>query len=255
MEDIKIENNNEYIRIPYEIISKGVFNNECLMTYIYLQYRKNIIDEIEFTKKSFYTFMGVKKPEVRMRLDLILDEILNNLTSNPINISDLRLNDIVICKLTNIATDNDNYEESKEFAKIYFDEIDSIIEHEKKSELSVSAKKIFLFLSYHRLKMIKRNGALIETAPEISYFRINDLSEQLNISTRTISRILKILTEIKIIKTAQTKTFKIPDTTYFIKGYIVVADFYSRDIKYTTEDNLKYGIKYVENKQKERKRL
>ncbi|PJN79869.1 hypothetical protein CWE04_11715 [Thomasclavelia cocleata] len=230
------------------------------MTYIYLMYRKNGNDGVEFSKKSYYSFMGIKKPQLKKQADIILGDILEKYSNAIINIVDLSLNDLINIKL-NVVDSKKKFKELHpeknvfKFAKIYFDEIDLIIEQEKKSELSVSAKKIFLFLSYHRLKMIKRNGALVETAPEISYFRINDLSEQINISMRTISRMLKILSDIKIIKTNQTKTLKIPDTTFFIKGYIIVADYHSRDIKYSAEENLKYGVEYVNNKLNERRKL
>lgn len=256
----KTNRKDNFIIIPRHIIEKSLEDNIYLMTYIYLMYKKNVIDIVELSKKSYYTFIDIKKPELKKQADIILSDVLKDCGDKIPDIADLGLNDIINIQLDAIVIDSKKkfkelfpHEPVFRFAKIYCEEIQPIITASK--EYGVSSKKIFLLLSYHRLKMIKRNNALIETAPEISYFRINDLSDKLNLSTRTISRILKILNEIKIIKIAQTKTLKVPDTTFFIKGYIIVADYYSRDIKYSAEENLRYGIEYVNNKLNERRKL
>lgn len=240
--------------IPKKIFLKGIENNNYLINYLFITTHRSLSDILTFTKKQLFEFHKVSnaqnKKQVILDMQISLKEFGRNYNDKNIDLNVYGLNDLITIELDMFET---------EFC-IPFGLLDN---YELKILNSYDGKKVgfgklLLVFLRHKVIMYKRSNPneMPETIPEISYFYKNHLAEELHIARGTIESSIKLLEDLKLIKTTTGKFIKTYDGVIH-KGETIVADYYSNNKNSSAELELACGVKYLERqfleKDKERR--
>ena len=270
-----------YVRIPWSIISDLELDTKRVAVFSYLRIRCGSDNIIGFTIPNMVKWCG-NKP----------DRKINGTNDKFLNIVDI-FNDMgYLTYLTDRSRssyiecefNNDYYEEecSRKYSVVYVDEIEKIMNYKKSNSNDniLTNNIILLVFAYLRYKIVRRPNKLNpeercsdkikdrrERLPEAYGDNVNDMAEEIGISSKTFLKIIDILEcDLKLIVTDKAYRIKNDDgefrtpPTIFANAYkrehtylLITDNEYSRiEIELRAEKMKKYfkGYKINENKRK-----
>ena len=271
----------KYIRIPWSIISNTEIDVKRAGIFSYLRIHCCLDDTVNFTIPSIVRWCGGKP-----------DRKSGGTNDKYLNIVDVLSDMGYLTYLTERSKSlymecefNMDYyrkEYSNGYAAVYLDEINNIMNFKKNNSKDgfITNATILLVFAYLRYKIVRRPNELKpeerfpeqikdrqERLPEAYSGNINDMAEEIGISSKTFLKIIDILEcDLKLIATDRAYRIKNEDgefrtpPTIFANTYkrehhylLIDGDEYSRkEIKLKAQELQKYykGYKINENKRK-----
>ena len=269
----------KYIYVPLSVITNTELDIKRIGIFSYLRIRCGLDDVVGFTVPRMVEWCGMKPNK---RTDKINDKFLNVLDDlNNIGylsyLTEKSKSTFMECKFNSKHYFNDC---SNGYSVIYLDEIEKIINYKKENSNDniLTNTTILLVFAYLRHKIKRRPNELKpeEQSPEMIEARrkrmpeaydsnINEIAEEIGISSKTLSKIIDILEyDLKLIVTDriyrirnEDDEFRTPPTV-FANAYkredkysLVTDEEYSRDeIKLKVEQMKKYYQNYKIDKRK-----
>jgi hypothetical protein len=252
-----------YISIPWSIISDTELDMKRVGVFSYLRIRCGIDDFICFTMPSMVQWCG-GKPDRRVNgsNDRYLN-IVDNLSERGYltYLTEKSRSSYMECEFN-----RDYYNDecsSNGYSVVYIDEFDKIMNYKKinPKDAFVTNSTILLVFAYLRYKIIRRPNKLKpeerypekikerrKRLPEAYNGNINDMAEEVGLSSKTFSKIINILEcDLKLIVT---------DTAYRIKNEdgefrtlpTIFANTYKREKGYLLDTGKEYSRDEIELK-------
>lgn len=270
-----------YVRIPWSIISNIELDTKRVVVFSYLSIRCGSDNIIGFTVPSMVKWCG-SKPDKRT----------NGLNDKFLNVIDIFSDMGYLTYLTDRSRssyiecefNNDYYEQerSKGYSVVYVDEIEKIMNYKKSNSNDnvLTNNIILLVFAYLRYKIVRRPNELKveerypefvkdrrKRLPEAYGSTINDMAEEVGISSKTFLKIIDILEcDLKLIVTDRAYRIRNEDgefrtpPTIFANTYkrehtylLAAGDEYCRDEVELRAERMKEfykGYKINENKRK-----
>lgn len=271
--------------LPKKIFENNINNAGALLTHIYLYRMCNRTYDIEFSIRDIAVFWGQKS---RTKTTLLEKEIVNflneykddifinadNLSFGDINVNgnisnksktkkhDLRLN-------KKYFSPQSMHENKIVYRKISHAVLYKILNFDKYIEIDTFDKKnlvsvktlLHLYLLY-RLKRTERLPEYsVEVKQEVYITYRQEISEILGISAKQIERAMNLLSDLKIITYKRKRRTNVHDVLgdkdIYLTNKLIITDYKVKNTineftgKYDTvssDDEIKYSIKYNENK-------
>lgn len=245
----------KYIYIPLSIITDTELDIKRVGIFSYLRIRCGLDDVIGFTIPSMVEWCGMKPDNKNGRIN---DKFLNILDSlNNIDyltyLTDKSKSSFMKCKF-NIKYYYDDC--SNGYSVVYLDEIEKIINYKKENSNDniLTNTTILLVFAYLRHKIKRRPNELKpeEQSPEMIEARrkrmpeaydsnINEIAEEIGISSKTISKAIDILEyDLKLIVTDRIYRIRNEDNE-FRTPPTVFANAYKREDKYLLVTDEEYS--------------
>ena len=196
----------EFIIIPECIIHNISTDNKCVAAYTFFWLRAGKDKKVMFTIESLVSWCGYIPKKNKGKTNSQFEIIMSGLRDiGYITYPDL--NNVKQPYTTLLTADlhSDWYKsmtDANYFAMVYLDEINKIMNYDcgNKSKTLTNANILAVF-TYLRLRIPIRNAAEGESkerrtnTPEVFYSYYKDISEELGISEKTLSTILRILSK------------------------------------------------------------
>ena len=256
------ESQSKYIYIPLSVITDSELDIKRVSIFSYLRIHCGLNNVIGFTIPDIVEWCGGKPDR---RVNGTNDKILSALdTFNDRGyltyITDKSRSSYLKCEFNM----NYYYEEcSNGYAAIYLDEIEKIMNYKKENlkDNTLNNATILLVFAYLRNKIRRRPNELMpeertpngikkrkERLPDAYGSNIVDIANDLNISSKTLSKIIDILEqELKLIITDRAFRVKNKDNEFRTLPTIF-ANAYKREDKYLLAAGEKYSRKEIELK-------
>lgn len=263
------ESMSKYIYIPLSIIMNTEMDIRRVSVFSYLRIHCGLNNVIGFTVPDIVEWCGGKSDrksngyngKVLSAIEVFKDEgYLTYLTETS-------RSSFMKCKF-----DMDYYrnECSNGYAAIYIDELEKIMAYKKKNlkDNTINSTIILLVFAYFRNKIKRRPNELKpeersseniqkrrERLPDAYYGHVNDIADELGISSKTLSKIIDILEqELCLIVTDRAYRIKNEDNEFRTLPTIF-ANAYKRDDKYLLETGNDYSRTEIELKAENMKQL
>lgn len=252
----------KYISVPLSVIADKELDAKRVGILSYLRIHCGLNDIVGFTIPDMVEWCG-SKPDRRTngtndKFLNIIDSLVNRGYLTYLN--EKNKSSYIKCKLD--ATYY--YEEcSNGYAVLYLDELEKIMKYKKKNvkDNSITNTNILLVFSYFRNKIRRRPNELKpeertldkiqerkEKCPEAYEGNINDIAEDIGISSKTLSKIINILEqELKLIVTDRAYRIK-NENGEFRTLPTIFANAYKREDKYLLVDGENYSRTEIELK-------
>lgn len=252
-----LESKNIYI--PLSVILDNEMDTKRVAIFSYLKIRCGLDNIINFTIPNMVEWCG-GKPDRRIngtndKFMNVIDDLSDRgyLTY----LTERSRSSFMQCKF-----DTDYYgEELDKYAVVYLDEIEKIMNYkkEKSKDGSLNNTTILLVFAYLRNKIFRRPNELkpeerypdkIEErkkrCPEAYGSTVNDIAKEIDISSKTLSRIIDILEyDLELIVTDRPYRIKNEDDE-FRTPPTIFANAYKRDGKYLLNTGSNYSRKEIE---------
>lgn len=259
----------KYIYIPLSIISNDELDIKRVGVFSYLRIHCGLNDVVGFTVPDMVEWCGMKPNK---RADKSNDKFLNVI--DQLNdggyltyLTDTSRSSFMKCKFDTAY----HYKDCSDgFAVIYLDEIEKIMSYKKENSNDnvLNNSTILLVFAYLRHKIKRRPNELKpeerssdgikkrrERIPDAYDSTINDIAAEINISSKTLSKIIDILEyELELIVTDRPYRVKNKDNE-FRTPPTIFANAYKRDDKYLLITGDDYGRNEIELKAENMKRL
>lgn len=242
--------------IPKEIILNNLMNEKRVMLYSYFATKRGLDDTVGFSCDTVVEWCGFKHNYHKNKINDQIADLIYKL----VEYEYIEVNEKIFRNNCNIANlKHEKFDIDNQFALIYFDEINNIrnFKYYTKDTNKMNSAILLLVLSYLRVNMLRRqNGYLGKESdkPEFCYRMYIDIEKDLGISSRYISRAVKILNEMDIIVSEGMPRYKDKndnwhtDVTLFVNKYKRENGGESLDSKYDYKQELQWGVQYIDCK-------
>lgn len=256
----------DFIIIPQNIVENSKIDNKCVAAYTFFWFWVGRSKKVMFTIESLVSWCGYipksNKGKINEQFGKILSwlEDIGYITYSKIDNSRYPYTTLLTADLH-----SDWYKsmtDANYFAMVYLDEINKIMNYDcgNKSKTLTNANILAVF-AYLRLRIPIRNATEGESeerrinTPEVFYSYYKDISEELGISEKTLSTILRILSkelDLIYIQRIKRKNTKDKDgTTKWITLPTLFCNTYKRlrgKLIYSGSDYYSYEIQNKLNK-------
>lgn len=257
----------KYIYVPMSVIANNTLDIKRVAIFSYLKIHCGLNNVIGFTIPDMVQWLGMK-PNKRTgnTNDRFLD-VLDGLvgTGYFTYLTDKSKSSYMKCKLN---VDYYYNECSNGYAVLYLDEIQKIIDYQNQENGMTNNAAMLLAFSYLRNKINRRPNKLNpeertvdgirkrkERLPDAFYGNISDISKELGIHRKTLSKVIDILEqELKLIVTDRAYRVKNEDNEFRTLPTLF-ANAYKREDKYLLNTEKEYGRIEIESKAKHMKKL
>lgn len=242
--------------IPREIIYNNEMDEKRVLIFSYFASKRGLDDTVGFSCDSIVKWCGYK-------INYNKDKINDQIAKSTLLLSQDKYIDIQkerICRNNFILTklNNEKFDVYNKFALVYLNELDTI-QNFKKYTTDVnrmSSSILLLVLSYVRVNMLRRQAEYFNhksDKPEFCYRMYKDIEVDIGISSRYISRSIKILCELDLIAITTLPRWQDEynnwhtEVTLFVNKY-KYKDGGKLDDSYDYEQELRWGIDYIKEK-------
>lgn len=222
-----------YVKIPREIIYDKEMNDKRIVIFSYLCARRSLDDTVAFSTTELCHWSKLKPNYRDGKINQKYYEVLLLLSHYGYfeecpSFESYLLENTNSEKYRRVKLNIDKFEPSDNFAMIYFDEIEKILNYKKElANIDIDLKRmssayILLVLSYIRVNLNRQTGK-----PLCCYRYIKTIHEDIGLSERYISRVVEILDKLKIIKPVKMKRIRYNDSgsQKFLTTPTVFADY------------------------------
>lgn len=256
------ESQSKYIYVPLSVITDSELDMRRVGIFSYLRIHCGLNNAIGFTIPDIVEWYGGKS---NRRINSANDKVLSTLDA----LSDrgylTYLTEKSRSSYMKCNFNMDNYYDacSDGYAAIYLDEIEKIMNYKKDNvkDSTLNNTTILLVFAYLRNKIRRRPNELApeertsdgiksrkERLPDAYYSNINDMASELNVSSKTLSKIIDILEEeLGLIVTDRAYRVK-NDNDEFRTLPTIFANAYKREDKYLLDTGDNYSRTEIELK-------
>ena len=252
----------KYISIPLSVIVDKELDAKRVGMLSYLRVHCGLNDVVGLTVPDMVEWCGAKPDRRTNGTNDKFLSLLDNLADKGYltYLNKKNKSSYIKCKLN---TDYYYEECSDGYAVLYLDELEKIMKFKKKNvkDSSITNTNILLVFSYLRNKIRRRPNELKpeertldkiqerkERCPEAYEGNINDIAEDIGISSKTLSKIINILEqELKLIVTDRAYRIK-NENGEFRTLPTIFANAYKREDKYLLVDGENYSRTEIELK-------
>lgn len=227
-----------------------------MILFSYFASKRGLDDTVGFSCNDVVNWCGYKVNHTKDKSNQKITDIINSFAEGGyINVEgDISRNNYVKAIL-NIY----KFDAPSQFALIYLDEIEKIRDFQKYTEdtKKMSASILLLLLSYLRVNMLRRQKDYIgkqSDKPEFCYRMYIDIEKDIGISSRYISRAIRILEELDLIAIQTLPRWKDvydnwhTEVTLFVNKYKRIDGGKSLDMHYDYKQELQWGSEYIKEK-------
>ena len=262
------ESQSKYIYIPLSVITDAELDIRRVGIFSYLRVHCGLNNIIGFTISDMVEWCGGKSDR---RTNGTNDKVLSALDTLSSGgyltyLTEKSRSSYMKCKF-----DIGNYYEacSNGYAVIYLDELEKIMNYQKENlkDGTLNNTAILLVFAYLRNKIRRRPNELMpeertpngikkrkEKLPDAYSGNINDIADELNISSKTVSKIIDILEyELELIVTDRAYRIK-NENDEFRTPPTIFANAYKREDKYLLDAGKNYSRTEIELKAENLKR-
>lgn len=263
------ESESKYIYIPLSVIVNSKIDSKRVGVFSYFRIHCGLNNIIGFTVSDTVEWCG-SKPDNR-RVNGSNDKFLE--TIDDLNsmgyltyMTEKNRSSYMKCKFNNQYYFDDC---SNGYAVLYLDEIDKIMNYQKKNskDSTITNTTILLVFSYFRNKIIRRPNELKpeerspdkikerrERIPEAYNGNINDIAAEIGISSKTLSKIINILEyDLNLIVTDRAYRVK-NENNEFRTLPTIFANAYKREDKYLLIAGEEYSRNEIQLKAEQMKK-
>lgn len=257
----------KYIYIPLSIVTNTELDIKRVGIFSYLRIRCGLDDIVGFTIPNMVEWCGMKPDNKNGRVNDKFLSVLDDLNNKNflVYLTEKSKSIFVQCKFDT----NYYYNEcTKGYAALYLDEIEKIMNYKKKNskDSTITNTTILLVFAYFRNKIIRRPNELKpeerssdkikarkERLPEAYNDNINNIANEIGISSKTLSKIIDVLEyDLNLIVTDRAYRIKNEDGEYRTPPTIF-ANAYKREDKYLLAAGEEYSRTEIELKAKNMK--
>ena len=253
----------QFVKVPRELIYASTVSEKRASCFSYLIFNSTLQDTVAYSAKQIITWCGFKPNWNRSKTKAnIYDKFLDCMTwiyqnGYILNFEDTEFTGNNYCySLLN----TDKMFPSDNFGIIYDFEIEKIKNYKSKYR-TLTQSTILLILSYIRVNLWKRSAnlefqeeKLKKEKPEICNKQILEISNDIGISERLISRSIDILVELDIIDMSPMPRFQDElgnwhtEDSIFVNKYKFIRNEHGviiKDNSYDYESELSNGIDFI----------
>lgn len=227
------------------------------MVYSYFYLKRGLDDTAGFSCNSVVEWCGHKVDYHKNKINGQITKCINSLIDhNYIKVTGDMTSNLFCMADINI----EKFDVPNSFAIIYFDEITKIrnFKNYTSDKNRMNPSILMLVLSYLRVNMLRRQEYYIgkeSDKPEFCYRLYINIEKDIGISTRYISRAVKILEELNIIKSQELSRWKDENENWHTEVTLFVNKYkYKKnnengnfiiDKNYDYEQELMWGMEYI----------
>lgn len=241
--------------IPKNIIYDTAMNEKRVLLFSYFSLKRGLDDTVGFSCNNIVEWGGYKHNYNKGKINESIKDLLINFIDNKYIsiVGDINKNNFIDSVLHTEKFDIDS-----RFALVYDVELERIRNFKKytKDITRMSSAILLLVLSYLRVNMLRRQNGYIgrrSDKPEFCYRMYIDIEKDIGISSRYISRAIKILQEMDLIVSHELKRYKDDsenwhtDVTIFVNKYKLKSSV-EIDMNYDYTQEIQWGIDYIKEK-------
>jgi hypothetical protein len=227
------------------------------MVYSYFASKRGFDDTVGFSCNNIVGWCGHSVDYHKNKINDQVTQCINGLVNNEY----ITVNGNILSNLfCEAVINNDKFDVPNSFAIIYFNEIQKIRDFKKYTEDTnrMNSSILLLVLSYLRVNMLRRQEYYIgneSDKPEFCYRMYINIEKDIGLSNRYISRSVKILNEMNIIKSYELPRWKDENDNWHTEVTLFVNKYkYKKntengsfiiDDNYNYEKELQWGIDYI----------
>lgn len=239
--------------IPKELIYDTDLDKNRAIVFSYFAIKRGFDDTVGFSCDSVVKWCGYKHNYNKNRINEQITTALTKLDDGGyVNIS----NDINRNNYNEAKINQDKFDIIPQFALVYVDEVNKIRDFKKytKDVVKMNTSILLLVLSYIRVNMLRRQDKYIgeeSDKPEFCYRMYIDIEKDIGISSRYISRAVKILNELDLIVSESMPRWRDEndnwhtEVTLFVNKYRRKKSTEKLDGNYDYKQELEWGKEYV----------
>ena len=222
-----------YVKIPREIIYDKSMNDKRIVIFSYLCARRSLDDTVAFSTTELCRWSKLKPNYRDGKINQKYYEVLLLLSHYGYfeecpDFESYLLENTNSEKYRIVKLNIDKFEPNENFAMIYFDEIEKILNFKTELEnIDIDLKRmssayILLVLSYIRVNLNRQTDK-----PLCCYRYIKTIHEDIGLSERYISRVIEILDKLNIVKSVKMKRIRYEESgaSKFLTTPTVFADY------------------------------
>lgn len=256
-----------YVLIPKEIIYNNSLTKNRVILYTYLALKRGLDDTVGLSCDSVVKWCGYKpnynKGKINDQMVQLLEIMISNKYIKLLSSNDKKLSEIISKNyFFEIGINQIKFDIPSQFGLIYFDEIMNIKNFKSNINNSEKCTKIspailLLLLSYLRMNMLRRQDKYVgkpSNKPEFCYRMYIDIENDINLSSRYISKAVDILKELDLIETLTMPRWKDDknnwhtEVTLFVNKYKRKDGGDSLDTSFNYQQELQWGVEYIKEK-------
>lgn len=253
-----------YIRIPMSLLVDNKLDKNRVSIYAYIAMYRGLNSKVLFSVPKFLEWAGFKSDT---RSGGINDKVLDTLN----RLSDMGyfvyLDEMTRTSTAEIKVDMQfiNEECEDDFAFVYIDEIEKIMKFKKNNpkDAHLNSFSVLLTFAYLRRKIFRRINELKpeerypeqmaerrERCPEAYASTYQEIGVSVGLSSRTVSKAVKILWELKLIVFEESYHVRLEDGEYRTP-YTMFTNYEKREDKYLLDSGIEYAHAEMRNKMKQ----
>lgn len=244
-----------YIMIPKEVIYCLNKNEKRVHLFSYFSSKRGLDDTVGFSCNDVVKWIGCKIDYHKDKTNDQITELIHCFERDGY----FKLEENILANNFVKATLNtEKFDVYSKFALVYLHELDKIHNFKKyTSDINrMSSSILLLVLSYIRVNMLRRQAGYFNhksDKPEFCYRMYKDIETDIGISSRYISRSVKILCELDLIATSTLPRYKDEsgnwhtEVTLFVNKYKYKDDG-GLDDSYDYRQELIWGKEYIQEK-------
>ena len=250
-----------FAKIPESLILDTEIHRKAIMVYAFLQLRKGADSRLTFSVDDLIRELGYVPKEVKGAInDQVKDVLQYFITQNYLTIISPNVKKITSRKYItyrfNTDCVNELFEQEK-FAIVYQDEFQILAKYKSSS---IQKATLFFMFAYLRLMIPRRKSQFVmnnvfandeerkKFYPDVYGHYLRDISAEISINERTVSKAVKILDEIGLIHSYAMKNYKSKKANHWISGQTLFCNFYKREQDMLVAAGSEYYDEEIKNK-------
>lgn len=253
---IKPLTTNNFLKIPKEIIHSSSIGEKRISCYLYFLLNQTYDDSVMYTCNYLVRWCGYTPSRTKRKNGLSVNESFSNIIYwlyENLYISDFDDKKFSGDTFQYCYVDKNRFVDCDHFGMIYDFEFEMLRQYKSKT-----GSLLLLVLSYIRLHIWRNTDCNQNKRPETLNKCLTEISEDIGISTRMISKTIKELCDIGILKTATTPRFRDQDGVWHTEDMIIANTYkyhwddttktYLLDQNYDCDKELKFGVQYLQQR-------
>lgn len=246
--------NIKYFLVPKKIIYEYELSEKRIIVYIYFASKQGLDDTVGFSCDSIVKWAGYKTNYHKNKINDEISNLVNSISENGFFALD---GNIIGNNFVEAQLNIEEFYPDNQFALIYNNELEKIINFKQytKDVNRMNSSILLLVLSYLRSNMLRRQAEYNSDKsdkPEFCYRMYKDIEADIGLSSRYISRAVKILDEMGILAYKILPRWKDESDNWHTEVTLFANRYKYKDNRlddsYNYEQELEWGEEYIKDK-------